>query len=315
VATRTARVRPRAKINLGLSVLHRRPDGYHELRTVFHTLALGDVLDLAYTPGRGAEITLDDPLNLPGNLALEAAHLFYEEFGVAGRLHMRLAKRIPAGGGLGGGSSDAAAVLLALPALTGRDAPLGRLAGLAARLGSDVPFFLHGGAALGLGRGEELYPLPDYPGGPVLVVVPDLHVSTPEAYRALGRPADLTIGEMARKLNIFQSFVWQGYSASAMENDFEDAVFRLHPELGRLRRKLERLGARPARLSGSGAALFGVFPDRARLQGALPRFRSESLKVFSTTLLSRARYRAGWLESLGDHVRGRSWPPRSRYGR
>lgn len=311
-------MRPRAKVNLGLKVLHRRPDGYHELRTVFQTLALHDILDVEYTPGRRTEISLEDPMRLEENLATRAARLFFEEFEVRGRLRMRLEKRIPAGGGLGGGSSDAAAVLLALPALTGRDAALDRLMALGARLGSDVPFFLVGGTALGVGRGEELYPLAEHPPQPVLVVVPEIHVSTAEAYRALGRPiwgADLTMGEAARKLNIFQSFVWEGYSAPAMENDFEDAVFRLHPELGRLRRKLERLGAQPARLSGSGAALFGVFPDRAKLQGALPRFRPESLKVFSTTFLSRAKYRAGWIESLGEHVRDRTWPPRSRYGR
>jgi 4-diphosphocytidyl-2-C-methyl-D-erythritol kinase len=299
-------------------VLHKRPDGYHELRTVFQTLALHDTLDIAYTPARTTAITLDDPLHLPANLVLRAARLFFENFDLTGCLHMRLTKRIPPGGGLGGGSSDAAAVLLALPALTGRPATLSQLTALAAQIGSDVPFFLTGGTALGIGRGEELYPLPDHPARPVLVLAPHIHVSTPEAYRALNRPAssaDLTSEATARKLNTFQSFVWQGYSASAMENDFEDAVFGLYPELGRLRRKLERLGAQPARLSGSGAALFGVFPDRAKLQGALPRFRSETLKVFSTTLLSRARYRAGWLESLGEHVRDRTWPPRSRYGK
>ena len=107
---------------------------------------------------------------------------------------MKLKKRIPAGGGLGGGSSDAAAVLLALPALTGKRAEMADLSEIAAGLGSDVPFFLHGGTALGLGRGEELYPLPDMPSLPVLVLAPPLHVSTPEAYRALGRGA-LTLGE------------------------------------------------------------------------------------------------------------------------
>lgn len=313
---RTARVRAHAKINLSLKVLGRRPDGFHELRTVFHTISLHDVLEFRFTPGRALRISLDDPLRLPDNLVLRAAHAFAERFGLRGALEMKLDKRIPAGGGLGGGSSDAAAVLLALPALTGKPASLAELTEIAASLGSDVPFFLYGGAALGLGRGEELYPLPDLPTLPVLVLAPPLHVSTPEAYRMLGRGA-LTLDENSSKLRSLQSFVWRPGSWRAAENDFEDAVFRLHPELERWQRKLERSGAHVARLSGSGAALFGVFPNQSKLQGALPRFRSEPLKVFSTQLVSRARYRAGWLRNLREHLaetalKESEWPPRTR---
>jgi 4-diphosphocytidyl-2-C-methyl-D-erythritol kinase len=312
--SRRARVYPCAKINRALKVLGKRPDGYHEIRTVFQTIALHDELDLEYTPGRGSRTELDDSLGIPDNLVLRAARLFCERQKVTGTLRMRLRKRIPMGGGLGGGSSDAAAVLLALPALTGRNASLGDLTEMAAALGSDVPFFLVGGTALGLGRGEELYPLPEAKAEPVLLLAPDLHVSTPEAYRALAR-TDLTSPLAAPKLNIFQSFVWEAYCASHAENDFEDAVFRLHPELGRWRRKLERFGAHAARLSGSGAALFGVFPDRTKLQGALPRFRTEPLKVFSTRTLPRARYRAAWWRCLREHAIPGSWPPQSVHGK
>ncbi|MGD0579438.1 MAG: hypothetical protein ABSC08_10970, partial [Bryobacteraceae bacterium] len=172
--------------------------------------------------------------------------------------------------------------------------------------------FLTGGAALGLGRGEQLYPLPEPKPLPLLVLAPRIHVSTAEAYRALARPA-LTDVDVPAKLNCFQSFVWQAYEAQAAENDFEDAVFRLHPELARWRRKLERHGAHSARLSGSGAALFGVFPDRAKLQGALPRFRTESLQVFSTTMVTRARYQAAFQRGLRGHARPGTWPPGSVY--
>lgn len=304
-----------AKVNLSLKVLGRRPDGYHELRTVFQTVGLHDRIAFEFIPARrGLDITLEDALAIPDNLVLRAARLFCERQGVRGRLRMRLEKRIPMGAGLGGGSSNAAAVLLALGPLTGRCAPLHALREMAAALGSDVPFFLHGGTALGLGRGEELYPLPEAPRYRVLIVAPPVHVSTAEAYRALGRP-ELTSPVDFRKLSIFQSFVWQAEYLSGAENDFEAAVFGLHPELGRWKRKLERLGAHAARLSGSGAALFGVFPDRAKLQGALPQFSTEPLKVFSTTVLGRAQYHARVLRSLREHVAGEAWPPGSRYER
>lgn len=314
---RFARVRAHAKINLSLKVLGRRPDGFHEIRTVFQTIGLHDELELEFTPGRRTSVELEDPMGLPDNLVLRAARLLFDVGRVTGALRMKLHKRIPAGGGLGGGSSDAAATLMGLSVLTGANLDLSGLMRLGASLGSDVPFFLVGGAALGLGRGEELYPLPDMPVKPVLVLAPELHVSTPVAYKALNRP-DLTSLDLPSKLNSFQAFVWGSFCADSAENDFEDAVFQLHPELERWQRKLERHGARPARLSGSGAALFGVFPDQAKLQGALPRFRTEPLKVFSTTVLTRARYRAGWFRRLQSHLTEsvlseKPWPPRSRY--
>jgi 4-diphosphocytidyl-2-C-methyl-D-erythritol kinase len=315
MVTRRAAVPSLAKVNLSLKVLGRRADGYHELRTVFQTISLADRIWFEFTPARrGLEITLEDPLAIPDNLVLRAARLFCESLGVRGRLRMRLEKRIPAGAGLGGGSSNAAAVLLTLGPLTGREANPRQLQEMAASLGSDVPFFLHGGTALGLGRGEELYPLPEAPPRPLLVLMPPVEVSTAEAYRALGRP-ELTSPVDCRKLDVFQSFVWRGEYLDGAENDFEAAVFGLHPELKRWKRKLERLGAQSARLSGSGAALFGVFPDRAKLQGALPQFSTEPLKVFSTTLVSRRQYRARIGSSLREHVVAGTWPPRSRYVR
>lgn len=315
MSARRAVVPSFAKVNLSLKVLGRRPDGYHELRTVFQTVGLHDRIAFEFTPARrGLDITLEDALAIPDNLVLRAARLFCQRQGVRGRLRMRLEKRIPMGAGLGGGSSNAAVVLLALGPLTGRCAPLEGLREMAAELGSDVPFFLFGGTALGLGRGEELYPLPEAPRYRVLIVAPPVHVSTAEAYRALGR-AELTSPVDFRKLSIFQSFVWRAEYLSGAENDFESAVFGLHPELGRWKRKLERLGAHAARLSGSGAALFGVFPDRAKLQGALPQFSTEPLKVFSTTMLGRAQYHARVLRSLREHLTGEAWPPGSRYER
>lgn len=319
MATRAARVPAFAKINLSLKVLHRRPDGYHELRTVFQTIGLADSLEVSFTPGPRTSFAVEGMPGVPleQNLIVRAARAVLDATRTAGRFTCRVQKKIPMGGGLGGGSSNAAAVLLALPVLARRPLDMGRLMSLGATLGSDVPFFLHGGTALGIGRGEELFPLPGPRCWPLAVVVPDLHVSTPEAYRALGR--ELTSGSARGTLDVFQSFVWSDGSLSGWENDFEAVVFARHPLLGRIRRRLELLGAPVARMSGSGAALFGVFPDRVDLVRACQRFRSEQLRVFPTRMISRPQYRAAWAVALKEHVdhkdRGLTWPPRSRFSR
>ncbi len=138
---RRARVPALAKINLDLRVLGKRADGYHELRTIFQTISLADMLEVRFLPGRRTKIELLDPQDIPGNLVLKAAETAIEAMAARGHVFIYLRKRIPMGAGLGGGSSDAAAVLLALNALTGRSLPLDRLCDLGAALGSDVPFF------------------------------------------------------------------------------------------------------------------------------------------------------------------------------
>jgi 4-diphosphocytidyl-2-C-methyl-D-erythritol kinase len=162
-AARRARVRAYAKINLDLRVLARRPDDYHELRTVFQTISLADDLEISFTPASHTRIAVEGAPEIEDNLVVKAAALVLDAAGVTGDVGFRLRKRIPMGAGLGGGSSDAAAVLLALPVLAGARLDIGKLACLGAQLGSDVPFFLLAGTAVGLGRGTELYPLPDSP--------------------------------------------------------------------------------------------------------------------------------------------------------
>ncbi|HEY6346252.1 MAG TPA: 4-(cytidine 5'-diphospho)-2-C-methyl-D-erythritol kinase [Bryobacteraceae bacterium] len=296
---RRAALRPLAKINLDLRVLHKNPDGFHEIRTVFHTISLADSLELEYQPARPKEIVLDDPASIPDNLVVRAAQATLDALGIAGRLRMRLTKRIPMGGGLGGGSSDAAAVLLAVPTLARRVLPLEETMRIAASLGSDVPFFLLGGAAVGAGRGAELYPLPDLAPEPLLVIVPEVRVSTAEAYRALGRgssPADPS------GLENFRSYVWaleQRRSAAAAggisANDFEASVFERHPQLGRIRARLAKLGAAGARLTGSGSALVALFhsmAERRRVEEQIegdPVFRN--CRVLRARLINRRSYR------------------------
>jgi 4-diphosphocytidyl-2-C-methyl-D-erythritol kinase len=298
-AIRRAALRPLAKINLDLRVLHKNADGFHEIRTVFHTISLADSLEVEYQPARRTEIILEDPAAIPDNLVERAARAMLDALGIAARLRMRLTKRIPMGGGLGGGSSDAAAVLLAVPVLARRVLPLEETMRIAQSLGSDVPFFLLGGAAVGAGRGEELYPLPDLAPEPLLVIVPEVRVSTAEAYRALGRgssPVDPS------GLASFRSYVWtleQKRSAAAAGefsgNDFESIVFERHPQLGRIRARLAKLGAAQARLTGSGSALIALFhstAERRRAEEAIERDRAfRNCRVLRAKLINRRSYR------------------------
>ncbi|MGC9973035.1 MAG: 4-(cytidine 5'-diphospho)-2-C-methyl-D-erythritol kinase [Bryobacteraceae bacterium] len=316
---RRARLSALAKINLGLKVLGRRADGYHDLRTVFQTVSLADALEVEFTPARSTSISVRSEPEIPGNLVERAARLALDAMRVTGRAEFRLKKRIPMGAGLGGGSSDAAAVLLALPVLAGRRLPLATLMETASCLGSDVPFFLLGGTAIALGRGTEVYPLADRPAAAGVLVAPAVHVATAEAYQALGRGSgELTSAALQDMISGFQSCVWElgqalpGTAAPAAgENDFESVVFSRHPQLRSLKRRLEKLGANPAMLSGSGSALFGLFAGR----GEAERARQSILKeqVFVISLVSRARYRALWWRRLSPHIAGKVWPPQSRY--
>jgi 4-diphosphocytidyl-2-C-methyl-D-erythritol kinase len=313
-ASRRVRVSALAKINLGLKVLGRRPDGFHELRTVFQTISLADTLDIEFVPARRAAISVASSVPIPGeNLVERAAGLVMQAARLAGRVRIGLTKAIPMGAGLGGGSTDAAAVLLALPALAGATLPLERLIEVGAELGSDVPFFLLGGTAVALGRGTELYPVDDVPARHALVVVPGLHVSTAEAYRDLRRP-ELTSGAGGNSISSFESLVWQLSSGSpeglaAARNDFEAVVFGRHPQLASIKRRLARLGARPALMSGSGSSVYGIFATRAEAVAA----RRSLPEALAVTLVSRARYRAIWWRRLNAHVTGKVWPPKSRY--
>ena len=314
-APRHARVTALAKVNLGLKVLYQRPDGYHELRTIFQTVSLADSIDIEFAPARRTASEIRSSIDIPDNLVVRAANLALEAMRTTGRAVFDLSKRIPIGAGLGGGSSDAAAVLLTLPVLAGKQIPLPTLLDLAAQLGSDVPFFLLGGRAVALGRGTELYPLPEGGAPRVLLVVPDLHVPTPEAYQALRR--ELTFTAPQNMISSFQSCVWQavdplGHPALALaENDFESVVFDSYPRLKSLKRQLQKLGADPAMLSGSGSALFGVFSSPPDLDRARRAFRNQ--RIFPVFFVSRARYRSIWWRRLHTHIRGRLWPPQSRY--
>ena len=276
-----------AKINLGLRVLYRREDGFHELRTVFHTISLADRLTISFRDGRATEIIVEGMPGVSDNLAARAASAVLSEIGATGIVRIAIEKRIPMGAGLGGGSSDAAAVLLTLPALVRREITMDRLHGLALPLGSDVPFFLMGGAALGLGRGEELYPLPSYPAFHGLLITPAIHVSTPDAYRALSP----TLQDAEAKLLHFQQSVAQPLVAP-LSNDFESVVFQQHPELKEIKQALLAGGAVQALMSGSGSSVFGLFRSKISGSPAGPH------RGIPFTLLNRSRYQALWRRQL-----------------
>ena len=310
-----------AKLNLSLKVTGRRADGFHELRTVFQSISLADRLEIEYRPGRGRRVELASSVEIAGNLVTRAAHALMEASGMQGNVRFRLDKRIPMGAGLGGGSSNAAAVLLALPALARHPVPLADLHRIATALGSDVPFFLYGGAALGLGRGEQLYPLPEPGPRHALLITTGIHVSTPAAFAALARPPliELTPIDFTNKMGRFQSMAWGLVCAGSgshdwgpfCENDFEAAVFPQFPLLKSLHRRLRQLGASPVRMTGSGSALFGVFASRHECDRARSAMRvlPPKVAVHSVRFTTRAQYRAAWRRALGVHVtESASWP-------
>ncbi len=282
-----------AKINLCLHVLGRRPDGYHELRTIFQAISLQDTLELSRTSKPGIFLETDDaelPAG-PENLVYRAIDALGCEIGIRGGIRARLEKRIPVARGLGGGSSDAAAALIGMLRLTKKKIPLERLMQIASGLGADVPFFLFGGRALAVNRGDEIYPLDDAPKRTIVVVSPrNIGVSTKDAYQWLS--AELTNREKPPNIWGFCALCWS--RQETLSNDFERPVFSRHPRLGEIRSGLLKRGAANAALAGSGSAVFGVFRNPAQARRAARAFPEDSVYVVET--LSREKYgRAmGW---------------------
>jgi 4-diphosphocytidyl-2-C-methyl-D-erythritol kinase len=281
-----------AKVNLCLDVVGQRADGYHELRTVFQTIGIHDTLALEATRSASLQLSIIGNSALsrePGgdNLVCRALEALRGELGFKQGLSAVLTKRIPVGRGLGGGSSDAAAALIAMLRLTGKYVEPARLAEIASRLGADVPFFLRGGRALGVGRGDEIYPLPDLARSSVLVVSPpDIAVPTRDAYQWL--PRRLTKRPDPTKLWRFCALCWSP-QGGALSNDFEAAVFLRYPRLTAIKRELLRQGAAGALLAGSGSAVFGIFRNPAKARRAARAFPKDQVFVCST--VSRAEYR------------------------
>ncbi|MCW5964971.1 MAG: 4-(cytidine 5'-diphospho)-2-C-methyl-D-erythritol kinase [Bryobacterales bacterium] len=311
-----------AKVNLDLRVLWRRSDGFHEIRTLFHTISLADTVEMRWQPGGELHVVTSCPglsVRMEENIAHRAALRFADFANLRGRLRISIRKRIPAGGGLGGGSSNAASVLLALPALTGATVSPARLLDIAGTLGSDVPFFLMGGAALGIGRGEELCPLSDFPAMHGLLAVPGIAVSTLAAYKELKRPVLQMPSENEAFATLRREFSAQFLAPSEVaarwngsqlgRNDFEPVVFREHPELAVWKSRILEAGAVHAMMSGSGSSVFGLFPSRESALAAVQQFEAGSVHRFQ--LLSRSRYQRDWLRLLGSFSHTQLWPPQA----
>ncbi len=283
-------VRAHAKVNLDLRVLGAREDGYHELRTVFQSIELHDVLTCVPRPGPFALESSNTSIPLDAsNLVWKAAAALWTALGLAGEprdLLITIDKNVPMEAGLGGGSADAAAALVAFARLWG-GAPMTLLRDVAAGIGSDVPFFLSGGTALGLGRGEEIYPLVDLPVHWVVIVRPPFGVSTAEAYT--WHDEDRAAGLKETREPQMLPVPWPSRAAQ-MVNDLEPPVVRRHPEITEIKAALRAAGAVAASMSGSGSAVFGLFRTRGAAARALGPLATGGARTHLTRTLTRAEY-------------------------
>ena len=318
-------VRSFAKINLGLKIGPARPDGFHELRTIYQTIALHDVVRVEVQPGNGIEIRCADQ-RVPAdesNTCYQIAERVMRTTRGGGRVVIEIEKRLPVQGGLGAASSNAVATMIGLERELGTPlAPQDRLR-IAAEVGSDLPLFLIGGTVLGVDHGQEVYPLQDLPQLHLVVITPPIGVSTPQAFAdwdalAESQP-ELTDSGPAGTIKLFSGAVYawlsEGFLSQAgpasgvpaaggdraetplldlvragIENDFERVVFPEHPELREAKRVLQREGARYASLSGSGSSLYGLLESEAEAVAAAERIGAGGYSAVATRTLTRQEY-------------------------
>ncbi|MCM3879478.1 MAG: 4-(cytidine 5'-diphospho)-2-C-methyl-D-erythritol kinase [Vicinamibacterales bacterium] len=279
-----------AKINLSLRIGPKGSDGFHEVRTILQGIDLAD--RVVATARRGPfEIACsapDVPVD-PTNLVWKAAQHLWKAAGRAGDprdAHVALEKRIPARAGLGGGSSDAAAALVLLRRLWKLNVPDDALRAIAATIGSDVPYFLVGGTALGLGRGEDVYPLEDLPRFPVVLVFPDFGVATVDAYSWLDERQQS--GDTSHPPAGYLETTWLGRGVG-LYNDLEPPVIERHPGIGKLKRRLMKMGAAMAAMSGSGSTVFGVFSSARAAHAAAGTLHRSGARVLTARFLPRPK--------------------------
>lgn len=299
-----------AKVNLFLRVLGKRPDGFHEIRTLFQTVSLSDSLSVRLTPGGQPAVKLTcsrEDLQGEDNLAWRAADLMLRLSGLTAQIEITLDKAIPSGAGLGGGSSDAAAVIRAVASMLPTRPAAQALFEVAAELGSDVPFFLLGGTAIGTGRGTELSPLADLRQAAIAIAQPAEEVSTGWAYRALEEHrAGLTPDSDRGKIEGFDlssnapAVGPLPGSREGMVNDFESVVFQRYPLIADLKERLQALGAQPALMSGSGSAVFGVFESYQSARLVARTLRAEGFAAWPAEYVGRAASRLPGTSDFGS---------------
>lgn len=264
-------LRAPAKLNLGLQVLRRREDDYHDIRSVFVPIAWYDRLEIAEAEGLSLACTDAELPEGPENLCWQAAEALANRMGRAPNVSIRLHKRIPHGAGLGGGSSDAAAVLRGCARLWEEKISTDELRALAAEIGSDVPFFLDPRPVLATGRGERLRPIETrlQDAWKWVVVVPGERVSSAEAYGWV-RPRAGDRSDPAETVRWVRPGRWK----DLLVNDFEDPVSARIPVIGEIKRRIERMGAEFAAMTGSGSAVFGLFTEAGTGERAARRLRA-----------------------------------------
>jgi len=289
VTSAPLRVRSFAKINLALAVLGKRADGYHEIQTVLQTIDLHDDLEFRLSPDLRLDCVGLEGLATEDNLVWRSATALKNALGETRGAEILLRKSIPVGAGLGGGSSNAASTLLGLCRLWTRELSSRELGSLARKLGSDVPFFLEGGTALGSGRGDEIQRLEDLPCACLVVVFPGFPVSTANAYRSLS--FELTSPLKANKIRGFCDQMRSHTGCLArIFNDFETSILPAYPAIREAKDFLKQRGATATLLSGSGSAVFGFFDDEeSTLAASRPAGRDE-WRVFPAKTLSSADY-------------------------
>jgi 4-diphosphocytidyl-2-C-methyl-D-erythritol kinase len=309
-----------AKINLGLRIGPLREDGFHQLRTVYQTIGLHDIVSVSVVRGSGIEIRCDDP-RVPTdstNTCFSIVERAMQALKARGRVVIKIEKRLPVQGGLGGASGNAVAALLAVERSLRKRLPIAERLQIAAEVGSDIPLFLIGGTVLGVGRGEEVYPLPDLPPTTCVIALPEIAISTPKAFADWDEEAKLTPSahsdrmlEFSREISAWLNAVpisggrRSGVSArgggraenplldlvrTGIENDFERVVFPKYPELLEVKRVLERTGAQYASLSGSGSAIYGLFDSSSQAAAAAKKLIRQGTRALVTSTLTRRQY-------------------------
>ena len=276
----------RAKINLGLKILHRRPDGFHEIKSIMQTVDLAD--RLSFYPAAANGLSVDDAqLSAgPANLVYRAMQLFARRCPrPLPPLHIHLEKRVPYGAGLGGGSADAAAALRGLNTLADSPFDAAQLRQMAAQLGSDIPFLIEGGTALASGRGQVLQPLRWQGSVYYVLLCPPVEVSTAWAYQELGRSQEALTGSSP-----FLKFTGSLYAGgglvlaealfSILENDFEALVKRVKPIVAEQLSLLAAAGAKACSMSGTGSTVYGIFDDRNTAYRAHEGFLGKGCRSF-----------------------------------